>query len=144
MDDDIHIHVGLKVQSKEPMKKVMMIQESTIQESVVGVDEEQIVLMQSLCVQGNQSDIAMESLAMHGIGVMHPLARYNSEPFEFIDYGGTINMDHICCIKYDKMYLDILSKSSIRLSMNEYGAVTTSHFDGNVSLFNIMIDPMHK
>ena len=53
-------------------------------------------------------------------------------------------MDHICCIKYDKMYLDILSKSSIRLSMNEYGSVTTSHFDGNVSLFNIMIDPMHK
>ena len=73
MDDDIHVHASLKVRSKELTKKVMMIQESTIQESVVGVDEEQIVLMQSLYVQGNQSDIAMESLAMHGIGVMHPL-----------------------------------------------------------------------
>ena len=53
-------------------------------------------------------------------------------------------MDHICCIKCDKMYLDILSKGGIRLLMNEYGSVTTSHFDGNVSLFNIMIGPMHE
>ena len=40
------------------------------------------------------------------------------------------------------MYLDILSKSGIRLSMNEYGSVTTLHFDGNV--FNIVIGPMHE
>ena len=53
-------------------------------------------------------------------------------------------MDHICCIKCDKMYLDILSKGGIRLLMNEYGSVTTAHFDGNVSLFNIMIAPMHE
>ena len=51
-------------------------------------------------------------------------------------------MDHICCIKCDKMYLDILSKGGIRLLMNEYGSVTTLHFDGNV--FNIVIGPMHE
>ena len=53
-------------------------------------------------------------------------------------------MDHICCIKCDKIYLDILSKGGIRLLMNEYGSVSTSHFDGNVSLFIIMIGPMHE
>ena len=68
MDDDIHVHTTLEVQSKEPMKKVMMIQESTMQEPVVvGVDEEHIVLVQSLCVRGNQSDTTMESLAVHGM-----------------------------------------------------------------------------
>ena len=51
-------------------------------------------------------------------------------------------MDNICCIKCNQMYRDILSKSGINLSMNEYGSVTTSHFDGNV--FNIMIGPMHE
>ena len=30
VDDDIHVHVALKVQSKEPTKKLMMIQESTM------------------------------------------------------------------------------------------------------------------
>ena len=143
VDDDIHVHAALEVQSKEPTKKVMMIQESTMQEPiVVGVNEEHIVLVQSLCVQGNQSNIAMESLVVHGMGVVHPLAQYNFESFEFIAYEGTINMDHICCIKCDQMYLDILSKSGIRLSMNEYGSVTTLHFDGNV--FNIMIGPMQE
>ena len=38
-DDDIHVHVALEVQSKEPTKKMMMIQESTMHEVVVvGVD----------------------------------------------------------------------------------------------------------
>ena len=46
MDDDIHVHTTLEVQSKKPTKKVMMIQESTMQEPVVvGVDEEHIVLV---------------------------------------------------------------------------------------------------
>ena len=102
VDDDIHVYAALEFQSKEPMKKEMMIQESTMQEPIViGVDEEHIVLVQSLCVRGNQSDTAMESLAVHGMGVVHPLAQYNFEPFEFIAYGGAINMDHICCIKWD-------------------------------------------
>ena len=35
MDDDIHVHAGLEIQSKEPTKKVMMIQESTMHEVVV-------------------------------------------------------------------------------------------------------------
>ena len=65
------------------------------------MDKEHIVLVQSLCVQGNQSNTAMESLTMHGLGVVHPLAKYNFEPFEFIAYEGTINMDHICCNKCD-------------------------------------------
>ena len=52
-----------------------MIQESTMQKAgVVGVDEEHIVLVQSLYVHGNQSDTAMESLVMHGMDVVHPLA----------------------------------------------------------------------
>ena len=39
VDDDIHVHVALKVQSKEPTKKVTMIQESTTHEVVaVGVN----------------------------------------------------------------------------------------------------------
>jgi len=102
VDDDIHVYAALEFQSKEPMKKEMMIQESTMQEPVVvGVDEEPVVLVQSLCVRGNQSDIAMESLAVHGMGVVHPLAQYNFEPFKFFAYGGAINMDHICCIKRD-------------------------------------------
>ena len=97
VDDDIHVYAALEFQSKEPMKKEMMIQESTMQEPVVvGVDEEHIVLVQSLCVRGNQSDTTMESLAVHGMGVVHPLAQYNFEPFEFFAYGGAINVDHIC------------------------------------------------
>ena len=37
--DDIHVHASLEVQSKEPTKKVMMIQESTMHEVVVvGMD----------------------------------------------------------------------------------------------------------
>ena len=76
MDDNIHVHTALEVQSKElKKKKVIMIQESTMQKAVVvGVDEEHIVLVQSLYVHGNQSDTAMESLVMHGMGVVHPLA----------------------------------------------------------------------
>ena len=44
MDDDIHVHAALEVQSKEPMKKVMMIfqepildepMEASIQESMI-------------------------------------------------------------------------------------------------------------
>ena len=35
MDDDIHVHAALEVQSKELTKKVMMIQESTTHEVVV-------------------------------------------------------------------------------------------------------------
>ena len=103
MDDNIHVHTALEVQSKElKKKKVIMIQESTMQKAVVvGVDEEHIVLVQSLYVHGNQSDTAMESLVMHGMGVVHPLAWYNSETFDFIAHGGTINMDHICCNKCD-------------------------------------------
>ena len=74
-NDNIHVHTALEVQSKELKKKVIMIQESTMQEAVVvGVDEEHIVLVQSLCVHGNQFDTAMESLVMHGMGVVHPLA----------------------------------------------------------------------
>ena len=39
VDDDIHVHAALEVQSKEPTKKMMMIQESTMHEVVVvGVD----------------------------------------------------------------------------------------------------------
>ena len=39
MDDDIHVHTAVEVQSKEPTKKVMMIQESITHEVVaIGVD----------------------------------------------------------------------------------------------------------
>ena len=38
MDDDIHVHVALEVQSKEPIKKIMAIQEFAMHEVVVGVD----------------------------------------------------------------------------------------------------------
>ena len=39
MDDDIHVHVALEVQSKELTKKVMMMQESRMHEVVaVGLD----------------------------------------------------------------------------------------------------------
>ena len=36
MDDDIHVHAALEVQSKEPIKKIMMIQEFAMHEVVVG------------------------------------------------------------------------------------------------------------
>ena len=39
VDDDIPVHTAIKIQSKEPTKKVMMIQESTMHEAVaVGMD----------------------------------------------------------------------------------------------------------
>ena len=39
VDDDIHVHAALEVKSKEPIKKVMMIQKSTTHEVVaVGVN----------------------------------------------------------------------------------------------------------
>ena len=39
VDDDIHVHVALEVQSKELTKKLMMMQESTVHEVVaVGMD----------------------------------------------------------------------------------------------------------
>ena len=38
VDDDIHVHANHKIRPKEPTKKMMMIQESTMHEVVVGVD----------------------------------------------------------------------------------------------------------
>ena len=53
VDDDIHVHAAPKVQSKEPTKKVMMIQESTTHEVVVGVNTSDPMVFD--CGQNNTS-----------------------------------------------------------------------------------------
>ena len=60
VDDDIHVHVALEVQSKEPTKKVMMIfqepiidalMEASIQESIIQELEIQILVIQESKMQ---------------------------------------------------------------------------------------------
>ena len=60
MDDDIHVHAALEVQSKEPTKKVMMIfqnpildapMESSIQESMIQELAIQVSMIQESKIQ---------------------------------------------------------------------------------------------